>query len=140
MWTAGAELMQNAARNTIEFHAEGWNWRSVTEDEDMLRHTITRELIHPVHLQNAMELAKQQEDAANNTTNAGTTQQNQRNPAEFMARLPLERNDGSASMTPTSPAPPKINIPTIAATAAAHAAVATVHPQTGPLSPPAATA
>ena len=130
--------MQNAARNTIEFHAEGWNWRSVTEDEDMLRHTITRELIHPIHLRNAMELAKQQEEVANNNNNSGTPQQNQ-NPADFMAHLPLERNDCSASVSPIA-SPPKINIPTIAATAATHAAVATVHPQTGPLSPPAATA
>lgn len=135
LWTAGAELMQNAARNTIEFHAEGWNWRSVTEDEDMLRHTITRELIHPVHLHNAMELAKQQEETANNNRSGATRQ----NPADFMAHLPLERNDCSALVSPT-PSPPKINIPTIAATAATHAAVASVHPQTGPLSPPAATA
>jgi len=128
LWTSGSELYTNAARNTIEYHAEGWNWRSVTEDENMLRHTITRELIHPIHLHNAMELAKQQEDAAN-SANAG---QGQRNPADFMAHLPLERNDCSPS------SPPNINVPSVAATAATHAAVATA--QVGPLSPQAATA
>jgi hypothetical protein len=149
MWTSGSELYSNAARNTIEFASENWNWRNVTEDEQMLRHTITRELIHPIHLHNAMELARQQEDAANNNgNNNGQQQQTQlQNPAEFMAHLPLERNDGSSAAN-THVAPPSTSCSTspplsVAAAAATHAAVAKAHhphKSTGPPSPPAVTA
>ena len=148
MWTSGSEIYSNAARNTIEFASENWNWRNVTEDENMLRHTITRELIHPIHLHNAMELARQQEDAANsNGNNNGQRQQTQcQNPVDFMAQLPLERNDGSsASTTPVAAATSCSSSPTlsVAAAAATHAAVATArhaHNSTGPPSPPAVTA
>ena len=115
MWTSGSEIYSNAARNTIEFASENWNWRNVTEDENMLRHTITRELIHPIHLHNAMELARQQEDAANSNGNNNGQQQTQcQNPVDFMAQLPLERNDGrSASTTPVAAATSCSSSPTL---------------------------
>jgi len=55
IWTSASELYQNAVRNTIEFAAEGWNWRNVIEDDNMLL-AASGELIHPVHLQNLIEL------------------------------------------------------------------------------------
>eukprot|EP00565_Helicotheca_tamesis_P009047 CAMPEP_0185726130 /NCGR_PEP_ID=MMETSP1171-20130828/2199_1 /TAXON_ID=374046 /ORGANISM="Helicotheca tamensis, Strain CCMP826" /LENGTH=297 /DNA_ID=CAMNT_0028394415 /DNA_START=525 /DNA_END=1418 /DNA_ORIENTATION=+ len=54
LWSTPQELYMNAARNSIEFAAEGWNWRTVTEDDNMLVCTRTNELIHPIHLVNAM--------------------------------------------------------------------------------------
>lgn len=130
LWTSGQELYQNAARNTVEFASEGWNWRSVTEDENMLRHTISGELIHPVHLHNAMQLAQQQQAAAQAAADNGNEEQNQQHQQNFMAHLPLERNDGPRSST--------IKAATATATAAAaHAAVSHVDTSIGrPLAQP----
>ena len=54
LWSSSEELYANAARNSVEFSSEGWNWRTVIEDEDMLIHTGSGELIHPIHLRNAL--------------------------------------------------------------------------------------
>ncbi|GKZ01474.1 hypothetical protein MPSEU_001098000 [Mayamaea pseudoterrestris] len=49
LWTNGYDLYENSRRNTIEFAYEGWNWRNVTEDENMHVCVATGELIHPCH-------------------------------------------------------------------------------------------
>jgi hypothetical protein len=51
LWSNRYEIHENATRNAIEFQAEGWDWRSVTEDEGMFVCTSSGELIHPVHCQ-----------------------------------------------------------------------------------------
>jgi hypothetical protein len=51
LWSNRYEIHENATRNAIEFAAEGWDWRSVTEDEGMFVCTASGELIHPVHCQ-----------------------------------------------------------------------------------------
>lgn len=48
MWTDAVEMDENTARNCLEFTAEGWDWRNVLVDEDMI--VINGEKIHPVHL------------------------------------------------------------------------------------------
>lgn len=52
LWSNAAELYQNAARNAIEFAAEGWNWRSATEDEHMIYCQASGDMIHPIHVHN----------------------------------------------------------------------------------------
>jgi len=55
LWSSASELYLNAARNSIEFAAEGFNWRNVTEDENMIVCDASGEMIHPIHLHNFAE-------------------------------------------------------------------------------------
>jgi hypothetical protein len=47
IWSCREEVHQNAARNSIEFAAENWDWRQVVGDEDMILTQMGK--IHPVH-------------------------------------------------------------------------------------------
>lgn len=47
MWSDTEEIRKNAYRNQIEYQAEGMNWESVLEDDEMYKDAKTGELIHP---------------------------------------------------------------------------------------------
>ena len=47
LWHNSKELTKLANRNTIEFAADGYDWRRAAEEEDMYK-LPTGELIHPV--------------------------------------------------------------------------------------------
>lgn len=47
LWNDSRELQSNAIRNYVEFIAEGWDWKSVVDESDMVN--INGELVHPVH-------------------------------------------------------------------------------------------
>ena len=49
IWSPMAEIRANAKRNSIEFAAEGWDWRQATEDDAMFV-TANGDRIHPVHV------------------------------------------------------------------------------------------
>lgn len=49
LWSNRMELSENAHRNSMEFAAEGFDWRNATEDDGMYRCAVSGELIHPVH-------------------------------------------------------------------------------------------
>ena len=51
LWSDRYEIHDMASRNALEFAAEGWDWRSVIEDDGMFVCTASGELIHPVHCQ-----------------------------------------------------------------------------------------
>eukprot|EP00816_Leptocylindrus_hargravesii_P008187 CAMPEP_0196805018 /NCGR_PEP_ID=MMETSP1362-20130617/4748_1 /TAXON_ID=163516 /ORGANISM="Leptocylindrus danicus, Strain CCMP1856" /LENGTH=182 /DNA_ID=CAMNT_0042177673 /DNA_START=90 /DNA_END=638 /DNA_ORIENTATION=+ len=51
LWSNAEEIHENAARNSVEFASEGWDWRNVCEDDDMYVCSVSNELIHPVHYQ-----------------------------------------------------------------------------------------
>ena len=55
LWSSIHEINENAARNTIEFASEGWDWRNVTLDNDMCRCPTTGQFIHPVHCGNRFQ-------------------------------------------------------------------------------------
>ena len=47
MWSDTEEIRENAYRNQIEYQAEGMQWESVLEDDEMYMDAKTGELIHP---------------------------------------------------------------------------------------------
>ena len=47
LWSDMEEIQENAYRNQIEYQAEGMNWESVLENEEMYVDAKTGELIHP---------------------------------------------------------------------------------------------
>ena len=47
LWSDTEEIQENAYRNQIEYQAEGMNWESVLENEEMYVDAKTGELIHP---------------------------------------------------------------------------------------------
>jgi len=51
LWCNVQELNRNVQRNTIEFAAEGWDWRTTIEDDGMYVCTESGEKIHPVHVE-----------------------------------------------------------------------------------------
>jgi hypothetical protein len=59
LWTPTAEVQSNAARNCYEFSAEGWNWRTVAVDEEMVLYR--GELIHPIHFVQEQECSMRQQ-------------------------------------------------------------------------------
>jgi hypothetical protein len=48
IWSNKRELQNNAARNMLEFTAEGFNWRNAVEDEAMYVNHVG-ERVHPCH-------------------------------------------------------------------------------------------
>jgi len=61
IWSSSEELFANAARNSVEFASEGWNWRQAVEDKEMIVHKPSGELIHPIHLHNALACINHEE-------------------------------------------------------------------------------
>jgi len=55
IWGSMKEISENARRNSIEFAAEGWDWRRATEDHDMYV-APNGERIHPIHVRRDFEM------------------------------------------------------------------------------------
>ena len=53
LWTDPKEMQATAARNCLEFAAEGWDWRNVANDEDMI--VVNGESIHPIHFRPSLK-------------------------------------------------------------------------------------
>lgn len=49
MWTNAEEMDENTARNCLEYTAEGWDWRNVVDDDEMI--VVNGEKIHPIHFE-----------------------------------------------------------------------------------------
>jgi hypothetical protein len=57
IWCSASELYENAARNTIEFASEGFNWRNVAADDEMVE-MPSGERVHPIHFMNMATFCK----------------------------------------------------------------------------------
>ncbi|KAL3925363.1 MAG: hypothetical protein SGARI_005856 [Bacillariaceae sp.] len=66
MWSSTSEISSNAKRNSLEYTYEGWNWRTVLEEQDMYMHEKTGALYHPAHFihQKRMLEARRKAEAA----------------------------------------------------------------------------
>ena len=60
LWSSANDLYRNAVRNSIEFASEGWNWRNVADDEQMIQ-SPSGERIHPIHMMNTSTANQEQE-------------------------------------------------------------------------------
>lgn len=49
VWSSTREIQENAARNTIEFAHDGWDWRKVADEELFQECRVSGKWIHPVH-------------------------------------------------------------------------------------------
>jgi hypothetical protein len=47
IWTQKDDFRKSAERNSVEFAADGWDWRQATEESDFI--CCQDELIHPAH-------------------------------------------------------------------------------------------
>ena len=61
LWSSSNDLYQNAVRNSIEFASEGWNWRTVADDDQMIR-SPSGERIHPIHFVNTSAVVKEKKE------------------------------------------------------------------------------
>lgn len=59
IWMPYQELEANAARNSIEFAAENWDWRQVYEESDMVFLQGQEEPVHPVHFMRECNMQRQ---------------------------------------------------------------------------------
>jgi hypothetical protein len=49
VWSSTREIQENAARNTIEFAHDGWDWRKVADEELFQECRVSGTWVHPVH-------------------------------------------------------------------------------------------
>lgn len=61
LWSSSSDLYQNAVRNSIEFAAEGWNWRTVADDDQMIQSPFG-DRIHPIHLMNVRNFVQEKKE------------------------------------------------------------------------------
>ena len=53
LWTSASELHEQVMRNCVEFAAEGWNWKLVVEESNMIWHGGKQ--VHPCHFPATLE-------------------------------------------------------------------------------------
>ena len=47
IWTSIDDVQVNLQRNSLEYHADGRDWKQATEEEDMVLDEVTGEYVHP---------------------------------------------------------------------------------------------
>lgn len=59
LWTNPRELSQQAERNILEFASEGFDWRNVADDDDMVEVEGQTGRVHPIHCNPQLRAAMQ---------------------------------------------------------------------------------
>eukprot|EP00980_Cylindrotheca_fusiformis_P001592 scaffold363_cov56-Cylindrotheca_fusiformis.AAC.11 len=62
LWNSSDEIRRMVQRNTIEFRAEGWDWRKVILEDQMRYNIVTGDLVHPAHYQKSVNDMDEDED------------------------------------------------------------------------------
>jgi hypothetical protein len=69
MWCSMSEISRSAARNTIEFQSEGWDWRLAVEENCMYYHPKSGQYIHPVHVKRSSSSSSTSSTSTSNVDN-----------------------------------------------------------------------
>ena len=93
LWNAPEDMQRDVVRNTLEFTADGWDWQAAAEENEHYYSPLTREYIHPVHLEiSQMPLEDQEAILPANYVNPAVQQQQQ----------PQQPHDSAELSTPST--------------------------------------
>jgi len=107
IWSNRHELQENAERNAVEFAAEGWNWRTVTEDEGMYICSLSGDLIHPAWVSDLPRVSANLDgDISSNSNNNNNNNNNDGTAPDSISATQPTTTTTAPTTTPLSTSPP----------------------------------
>jgi transcription initiation factor TFIID subunit TAF12 len=90
LWGSVKEITENARRNTIEYSADGWDWKTATEEHDMYLDKRTGEYIHPVHIQRLQKQLQEKQQQKQQQRSIGEDEQQQQEVTSSITSSPKQ--------------------------------------------------